>query len=290
MHRFAAIVLTDLACEIAQRDHGAVGPFAVIVDVDESSSEDVIEKNAILDAIDRKAWRFGARPGQTASQASAYVAGLQIFRISQARILETLGAVAEIALAFGVTSALALKIERGQLPLRDEAEAASLRYPLGAGAGPHDTVWLDVSGCSKLVGGDDVLADELCERVAELGHRVRVSIADGPRIAQASLDGAMHKTSSPNRDEGDASLLPLPVASLPLESNLITWLGKLGILRIDDLTRLDRSRLSHRLGVRARDLLEVIAGRDDVPLVAYHPPRKIVESSSFEHEIESTSR
>lgn len=297
MRRIAAIVLPEIACEIARRDH-ALGdaPFAVIVDEDESPealSED-LEKSAVLHAVDRRAWQYGARPGQSASQAAAYVSRLQVVRITKSRVLETLGAVAEISLGFGINSALALHIEKGRLPLRDEALAASLRYPLGAGAGPYDTVWLDVTGCSKLIGGDDVLTDELEERVGELGHRARVAIADGPRIAQAIArwtPPARTKTSGelalPPGQSG-AFLQRLSTAALPLAPDMITWLGKLGILRIEDLAELDRARLSHRLGPAARDLLELIAGRDSVPLCGYQPARRIVEATMFEHEIHST--
>lgn len=297
MRRIAAIVLPEIACEIARRDH-ALGetPFAVIVDEDESleTLSEVIEKTATLHAVDQRAWQYGARPGQGASQATAYVSQLTIVRITKSRVLEALGAVAEIALGFGINSALTLRIEKGQLPLRDEAMAASLRYPLGAGAGPYDTVWLDVTGCSKLVGGDEVLIDELEERVRELGHRARIAIADGPRIAQAI---ARWTPPSRKKTSGELALPPgqsgaylqrLSTAALPLGPNMITWLGKLGILRIEDLARLDRARLSHRLGPAARDLLELIAGRDSVPLCGYQPARRIVETTMFEHEIHST--
>jgi protein ImuB len=288
MRRVAAIVLPELACELARRDHGATGPFAVIVDEDGCDLDEVVDKTATLHAVDRKAWQYGARPGQTASQAAAYVGQLRIVRLGKAQVLETLGALAEMLLDLGTTAALDLRIARDRLPQRDESKAASLRYPLGAGAGPRDTVWLDVSGCAKLVGGEDVLCTELEERARRIGHRARVVIADGPRIAQSLARWSKRCPLVAPAGRCTALLEALPVAALPLTPDLITWLGKLGVLRVEDLTKLDRARLSHRLGPAARDLLELIAGRDDTPLVMHRPPRRIVETTTFEHEIEST--
>ncbi len=299
MRRIAAIVLPDIACELARRDRLAEQTFAVIVDENEPIANAVptlqlsLEKTATIHAVDQEAWRYGARPGQRASQAAAYVAELNVVRLSKAKVLETLGTLAEVCLELGTISALTLNVQATsrssqRLPVRDEAKAAIFRYPLGAGAGPHDTVWLDVTGCAALVGGEDVLCSMLQERARDLGHRARVAIANGPRIAQALARWApsAQLVAPP---EGNANALrELSVAALPLDSPMITWLAKLGILRIDDLAQLDRARLSHRLGPAARDLLELIAGRDDVPLHSYQPTRRIVESTSFEHEIKNT--
>jgi protein ImuB len=311
MKRFAALVLPDLACELARVD-GVRGscaavddsPFAVIVDDDPSHGDD-IAKNAVLDAVDARAWQYGARPGQTAAQAAAFVGQLKVVRIARARVLEALGCVAEMALGFGTTAAI--ELGRGD-HLDDIASAAKspsrakkgakrrsfVRYPGGAGAGPYDTVWLDVSGCARLSGGEDMLCADLRERAAELGHRARVAIASGPRIARAVARWA--SPSSPSyggelvvaRDRDAAMLAELPIAALPLSLEIGSWLLKLGLLRIDDLAKLDRKRLSHRLGNRARDLLELLAGRDDVPLIAHTPPRSIIESACFEQAIDGS--
>lgn len=228
-----------------------------------------------------------------------------------------------------------------------------IRYPAGMGAGPWDTVWLDVSGCARIFGGEESIAAELCDRAEQLGHRARVVIADGPRIAQSlarwsstgwvrpvirgrggqpapparggsgrcadaarsvrqSSTGLAERTGAdeaarnlsrsglaagclgPLSGRAFTSIDParelaaLPSVSLPLEPRLLGWLGKLGILTIGELARLDRARLAHRLGPHAHDLLELVAGRDGLPLIAHEPPRVIVEEASFEHELHGT--
>jgi protein ImuB len=282
--RFAAIVLPELACELARID-GLVpedrAPFAVMV-AGEASAGDEIDRTAMLDAVDVRAWQFGARPGQTAVEACAFVSKLRIVRLPARRVEQALGAVAEMALGHGTTAAL-------DLDAGDRIDgSARCRYPLGAGAGPRDTVWLDVTGCARLVGGEDVLCAELRERVQALGHRARVAIAGGPRVAQAVARWWLPRPGAESEElvvpaEATARrLAELPVMALPLDPALYVWLGKLGILRIADLVRLERSRLAHRLGPAARDLLQLCAGRDDVPLRAWEPPRRIVESAAFE--------
>jgi protein ImuB len=187
-----------------------------------------------------------------------------------------------------MTAAIDLVAEDGRLT----SNGVGCRYPLGAGAGPRDTVWLDVTGCARLVGGEDVLAAELRDRVAALGHRARVAVASGPRIAQAIARWWLPRSTAGEEElvvtaEATARrLADLPVAALPLETPLLVWLGKLGILRIADLVRLDRARLAHRLGPAARDLLQLATGRDDVPLRAWEPPRRIVESAAFEEALD----
>lgn len=291
MKRVAAIVLPELACELARQDRlvDDGGPFAVIVDDDGDlpDLDEPIDRRATLDAVDRRAWKYGARPGQTAAQAAAFVGKLQIARLSPERVRQALGGVAEMALGFGTTAAIELKQDGGRL-LETESR---IRYPLGAAAGPLDTVWLDVSGCARLTGGEDVLCADLRDRVRALGHRARVAIAGGPRIAQAVARWAPRAEDEElvvlSQHAADA-LRPLPVAALPIDETLTQWLLKLGILRIDDLARLDRPRLAHRLGPEARDLLDLVAGRDGAPLLAYEAPRRIVEAAAFDHALDGS--
>jgi protein ImuB len=284
--RIVAIVLPDIACELARLSSITNGPFAVIVDDDEPSDEPV-RPSAILHAVDRQAWQYGARPGQKAAQAAAFVGKLNIVRLSRSRILGALGTIAEVALSFGTTAGLDLHGDDERL--RDEEALA--RYPAGPGAGPYDTVWLDVTGCSRLVGGDDLLCAELRDRIGQLGHRARVAIADGPRIAQALARWSPSSETVVPAGESAEHLAPLPVAALPLSPERLGWLGKLGILRVADLALLDEKRLTPRLASgrksrEAADLISLLSGRDDVPVVPYERPRCIVELASFDHELD----
>ncbi|MFP6683381.1 MAG: DNA polymerase Y family protein [Polyangiaceae bacterium] len=292
--RIAAIVLPGLACELARIDglipKDARTPFAVIVHGTGTAS---LSPRATLDAVDPLAWRYGARPGQTTIEANAFVSRLKVVRVPATRIEQALSAVAELATAFGTTAAIRLddtaldsqgnakRMRRGTSARRTQS------YPAGMAAGPSDTVWLDVTGCARLQGGEDLLCAELGQRVAKLGHVARVAIANGPRIAQAVARWCGDEVVVPPQG-GCRAMSALPIAALPISSAVMSWFGKLGLLRVDDLAGLDRARLAHRLGPQAQDLLDLIGGRDPLPLTAYHAPRQIRESACFDEPIDAT--
>ncbi len=287
--RFAAIVLPDLACELARGRAAHVrrtlGPLAVIVDDGSAgAARNDPPGSSLLAAVDEQAWRYGVRPGQSVSEAAAFVGKLRVVRLSWHEIAHALGDVAELALAFGTTAATKLEARSSRAP------PGFASYPGGAGAGPVETVWLDVSGCGRHIGGEDLLCEELGERVGALGHRVRVATAEGLRIAQAVARwGRAGRAGRAGGvvPSGEAArvLAELPVAALPLEPETAGWLGKLGLLHIGDLARLDRAQLGHRLGPGAPDLLAFIDGRDEQPLVPYQPPRQVDEQVSFDEEL-----
>ena len=298
MRRIAAIVLPDLACTLARRKRSSradADPLGVIVEREAHTSDPAQALGVcVLAAVDEPAWRCGVRPGQSVAEATAFIGRLEIVKLARAEIVHALGEVVEAALGLGTTAALRLEADNRSSPsssaragVQLAGAAIGMSYPGGAGAGPEDTVWLDTSGCARLVGGEDVLCDELRERVAELGYHARVAMADGPRIAQAVARwGRGERIVAPA--QGARALGLLPLSALPLEPALRSWLGKLGILCIADLARLDRAKLSSRLGEHAPDLLGLLAGQDDVPLCPHEPARIIVEQTSFEQEIDGT--
>jgi protein ImuB len=283
--RIAAIVLCDLACELARRRRTAPGserPLGVIVDDDVAPESD--DRGAVLDAVDDVARRYGARAGQTASEAATWAGRIEVVHVPRAEVMQALAAVAEIVLAFAPTAALTLDSVFGSSPKGSSHEQPEpfLRYPAGAGAGPLDTVWLDVTGCERMSGGEFLFCADVRARLAELGHRARVAVAEGPRLAQALARWGPSAETCVTPERGADALAELPVAALPLDAEVVAWLGKLGVWTAGDLRRLDRARARHRLGARAADVLELVEGRDDVPLRPYQPARRIVERMSFE--------
>ena len=291
--RIAAIVLPALACEVA-RTQGSIQhpqqPFGLIVD-ENAQQRRAITGQECLAAVNARAYNYGIRPGQCVSEAGAFIGNLQIARLKRSELSAKLGLIAEAALHYGTTAALTLEQPRRRKRTPSTSKpSATMGYPLGAGAGPLDTVWLDISGCAHLHGGEEALCIELSERIGELGHRARIAVAEGPRIAQAvarwHASQAANALLVPN-SQGAHWLAKLPTAALPLSMKQLTWFSKLGVLRISDLTRLDRPRLAHRLGPCAQDILQLLAGHDLVPLCPYTPPRNISEHAYFDDPIHS---
>ncbi|MBM4374065.1 MAG: DNA polymerase Y family protein [Deltaproteobacteria bacterium] len=273
--RIAAIVADRLAVELAERARRErAQPLAVLVDDDEARAGD--DGDAALDAVNELAWQRGARPGQTVTAASAYVGRLEVMRLTTRALDAALASIAEIALAFAPL--VSLELDRS-------SPEPFVRYPAGAGAGPRDTVWLDVTGCARMLGGEDILCAELRARLGELGHHARVAVADGPRLAQALARwGGLESVAS--RGASGGPLAELPIACLPLDASIVAWLGEVGLWNVGELASVPRSRLAHRLGPRAQDVLELIAGRDEIPLRPYEPPRRVVEHIGFDEPLE----
>ncbi|WP_437691324.1 DinB/UmuC family translesion DNA polymerase [Sorangium sp. So ce176] len=315
VRRIVAIVLPQLACELVKQ-RGPVSPsgkapLAVIIGGDEERRAALAARSereppapvAVIDVVDDEARRYGVRPGQKVVEAAALVAHLAIHRVTFAEIDAALGRVAEVALGLGATASIQLG-EQGATPRAGaprpsrggragERAASAARSPWGDG--PYDTVWLDITGASHLVGGEEALLDELGERVAALGHRARLAIADGPRLAQALARFGAHASDGGRGAEapiappgkGAQAIGPLPVQALPVERDVASFLVRLGVLRVEDLARLPRAQVAARLGPRTTEVMELLAGRDPVPLLPYEVPRLIEEEVLFDEPVEN---
>ncbi|MDC0683278.1 Y-family DNA polymerase [Sorangium atrum] len=308
--RIVAIVLPQLACELVKQ-RGPVSPsgkapLAVILGGDEERRAAAAPRPerepqapaAVIDVVDDEARRYGVRPGQKVVEAAALVAHLAIHRVTFAEIDAALGRVAEVALGLGATAAIQLgeqgapRAGASRASRAPERAASEARSPWGDG--PYDTVWLDITGASHLVGGEEALLGELGERVAALGHRARLAIADGPRLAQALARFGAHADGGGGAEapiappgKGAQAIGPLPVQALPVEREVASFLVRLGVLRVEDLARLPRAQVAARLGPRTADVMELLAGRDPVPLLPFEVPRLLEEEVLFDEPIES---
>jgi protein ImuB len=289
--RIAAIVLPQLGCELVRQKLRIDGPLAVLLRKEEDGEGEGEARDratATLDLVDEAAFHYGVRPGQRVAEALALLASLAVHEVGFAEIDEALGRVAELALAFGPTTAIRLAPER-----RDEARAPS-------GDAPFDTVWVDVTGAAHLFGGEEALLEELCQRVAALGHRVRAAIASGPHLARALARFAGTGLRGPGLSEGRGphpwaiaapgarALAPLPLHALPLSPDVVAFFIRLGVFTVDALGRLPRAQLASRLGTRAPVILDLVAGHDSAPLVPFTPPRVLVEETSFDDGVHAT--
>jgi protein ImuB len=261
------------------------GPLGVIFE-ELGGSTAAPPATAVLDAVDAEARRLGVKPGQRVVEASALAARLAVHRVTFDELEGALGCVAEIALAFGPTAAVRLA--------RDEGAT-------GAESAAFDTVWLDITGSAHLVGGEMPLVEEILRRTAELGYSARAGVADGPRIAQAlarfgrlssARDGCEGGDSAKYfialEGEGAQAIAPLPVQALPIDANVLRFLGQLGIRTVGDLARLPSAAVAARLGPYAAVVMSLMRGVDDSPLCPYEPPRALEEESTFEEGVEST--
>ena len=251
--RVAAIYLPQLPCElaaVAQRPDTKVSLAQVTFGVVLVEPNAVVDPNQRLMSVSESARRLGVFEGQTLEEARAIHAAFVVRELPK--------------------SLLKLGLDRIMDSLRD--------FDLTIGCEAPNTVWIDITGVSHLLGGELALARELVQRLRLLGHRCRVAIASGPRLAQvfaraASFGGQSTLVVPPERAQ--AELAHLPTVALPLERDAVTWLTRLGVLTLGDLRQLPRTELIERLGSSAERWLDLAAGIDPEPL-ALHPPAPVV--------------
>lgn len=159
---------------------------------------------------------------------------------------------------------------------------------IGDPAIPIDAVYLDIGGSSHLHGGEEALARELLSRARDLGLSARVAITEGPRIARALARFSNARATILPQGRGREAFAQLPLEALPLDRRALAWFTSLGLFTVGSLSHLPRSSLAPRLGPRAHDLLELIAGRDIAPITPYEPPRIPTEEAEWESGVFST--
>jgi len=181
----------------------------------------------------------------------------------------------QAARALGITPVMALADARALVPGLGVAEADPVgdaktlgqlagwcgRYTpwaaVEAGTPPGSGgLWLDVTGCDHLFGGEAALLDDMVRRLHRLGFAARAALADTPGAAWAwARFGDPGDPILPPGGVKDA-LADLPVAALRLASEDVDTLDRLGLRRIGTLYDLPRAPLTARLGSDVRRRLD----------------------------------
>jgi len=152
--------------------------------------------------------------------------------------------------------------------------------PLTA-ADPPDGLWIDVTGCTHLHGGEEPLLDLLVGHLARQGLTGRVAIADtaGATHALARFGGA-EITLVPAGSTADALAL-LPVAALRIAGEMADGLRRLGLDLIGQLAAAPRGPLARRFGPGLLLRLDQALGRVPEPIQPVVPPETIVVHRGF---------
>ncbi len=189
-------------------------------------------------AVDARAAALGLRAGMAVAHAQALVPNL---------------AIEEADLA-GDASAL------------QRLAAWCLRHytPLAAPS-PPDGVWMDVTGCTHLFGGEEDLLTGLAARLAGAGIASRAAVADTPGAAHAL---ARHAAAPITIDPpgARASLASLPPAALRLPDEALAALRTLGFDTIGQLMAAPRAPLAKRLGSAVLHRLDQALGSAPEPI------------------------
>lgn len=127
-------------------------------------------------------------------------------------------------------------------------------------------LWLDITGCAHLFGGEAQLIADLVNRLAGFGLTARAAAAD-----TAGAAWAWARFGDPARPilEGGTqpeALAPLPVHALRLTPADADTLVRLGLRTVGELVRIPRASLAARFGDGVRDKLDRAFGNAREPL------------------------
>jgi protein ImuB len=141
----------------------------------------------------------------------------------------------------------------------------------GAEFGGAAGIWLDVSGCAHLFGGEDAMLADMVRRLSAVGHAVCAGLADTPGAAWAAARFGRTARTVVAPGGQMAALAPWPLAALRLPGDAVDGLERLGLRTVGDLEALPRAGLARRFGELPSRRLDQAAGRIDEPISPVAP-------------------
>ena len=189
----------------------------------------------------------------------------------------------EAASKLGLNAGLALADARAMYPdikvehADDNADLRLLeaivdwtnRYTPLVGLDAPDGMILDVTGCAHLFGGEDTMVRDIVRRLRAQGFIARATIASTPGAAWAvthyGRPGVVAEAAT------RAALLPLPLAALRLDGDIVDALARVGLKRIADIVDRPRQPLAARFGAILLQRLDQAFGRLQEPITPRLP-------------------
>ena len=135
--------------------------------------------------------------------------------------------------------------------------------PLVALDPPHG-LFLDITGCVHLFGGEAAMMRLMCDVLTAQGFAVSAAIA-GTAVCARTLTRHVHGRIVGEGEEADA-VRPLPVSALGADAAVVTGLRRAGLKTIGDVASRARHEIAARFGAGFTTLLEQALGQGDAPI------------------------
>jgi protein ImuB len=140
---------------------------------------------------------------------------------------------------------------------------------------PHG-LFLDITGCAHLFGGEAAMMHLVCRFLTAQGFAVSAAIA-GTAVCARTLTRHVHGRIVRDGEEAEA-VQPLPVSALGADTAVVTGLRRAGLKTIGDVAARGRHEITARFGASFTALLEQALGLGDAPISPRQPlPDYIVE-------------
>jgi protein ImuB len=159
--------------------------------------------------------------------------------------------------------------------LNDIADWCDRFTPLVALDPPHG-LYLDITGCAHLFGGEAALLKLICDLMTAQGFTTSAAIA-ATSICARTLTRHIHGSIVADGEEARA-VAPLPVSALGASEAITTGLRRAGLKTIGDVASRARHEITARFGAAFTTRLEQALGQGDGPISPRKPlPDYIVE-------------
>jgi len=159
--------------------------------------------------------------------------------------------------------------------LNDIADWCDRFTPLVALDSPHG-LYLDITGCAHLFGGEAALLQIMCGALTRRGFAVSAAIASTSICARTMTRHVSGKIVADGEEA--ASVGPLPVSALGADQAIASGLRRAGLKTIGDVATRGRHEITARFGADFTTLLEQALGQGDAPISPRKPlPDYIVE-------------
>ena len=207
------------------------------------------QSNALqISALDDAAAKLGLEPGLPLANARAVCPDIQVFDADPVADTQVLTDIADWCDRFTPLVALDL---------------------------PHG-LFLDITGCAHLFGGEAALMEQLCAALSRQGFIVSAAIA-GTSTCARTLSRYAHGRIIAAGEEAKA-VTPLPLFTLGADEAIIRGLRRAGLKTIGDVASRSRPEITARFGAEFTTLLEQALGQSDMPISPRKPlPDYIVE-------------
>ncbi|MBN8969910.1 MAG: DNA polymerase Y family protein [Rhizobiales bacterium] len=152
--------------------------------------------------------------------------------------------------------------------LGDIADWCDRFTPLVALDPPHG-LFLDISGCAHLFGGEQTMLHAVCEALGRQGFIVNAAIAATPACAR-TLTRARRGCVVTNGGEA-AAVSGLPVFALGADDAITHGLRRAGLKTIGDVAARAPHEIAARFGAQFTSLLQQALGQRDAPISPRRP-------------------
>ncbi len=210
------------------------------------------QNNALqISALDDAAAHLGLQVGLPLANARAICPQLQVFDADEAADARTLNGIADWCDRF---------------------------TPLVALDPPHG-LFLDITGCAHLFGGEAALMRMVCSALTRRGFAVSSGIAS-TSVCARTMTRYVSGQIVCHGEEADA-VRPLPVSALGTEDAIVSGLRRAGLKTIGDVASRERHEITARFGAGFTTLLEHALGQGDAPISPRKPPPDYIVEKRF---------